>query len=729
MQRNLTGRLNPGAAAFIVASTIPSLAAASMLEEVVVTAQKRAQSLEEVPISISVVTSDQIENANINSANHLAEMVPGLRVDLAGAFSQPTIRGVGSSIAQVGASSNVATYVDGFYMASQLTTNAQLANLESVQVLKGPQGTLFGRNATGGAILIKTREPSTETSGRIKYSYGEFNTQRLQGYFTTGLTDDFAVDISGFYDDSDGWLENIANGDDQVGEYNRWGGRGSALWNVNDAISFKLAYEHNDWDDNTPLAANTYQGLGQSTPVEFGVGFSTDKPDKVALDSPAGFTAETDGWFLTGRFDLGWADLVSYTMVREEETGTNMELDGSAAIAPNPLWWAVTFDIESDTFSQEFNLSGTYGDKLEWVTGLFYYEFEDTYTSLTTQLPSFGFVEPADVYDSIGNDITSWAVFADVTYHMTDAWSVILGLRYSEEEGEGSIAVAPGNLLTLFPPPIAPGTYKDNETWDDTSPRAVLRYQLNDESNMYLSYTEGFKAGIVAASDTSVPLPIIEPEEIDAWEIGYKYASDNIRLNAAAFYYDYTNVQVASYIGISSITTNAASSEIYGAEVQLDALLNEHWSLNLGVAYTDAEYEKYLTAPHWEQDLGALPPGFVGLDGDASGNTMQRAPEWETNVGIQYETTLADGTFRAIGNYYYTSEFFLDPANQFEQDAYGLLNATVSWTTPNDRLTFAIFGTNLTDEDYRTQVLPGPPAILQTWAEPLSYGASVEYSF
>ncbi|MFV0277833.1 MAG: TonB-dependent receptor [Parahaliea sp.] len=215
---NIAKAIVPPFASTALAFSCISAWSQNALEEVVVTAQKRTQTIEDVPISISVVSGKRIEDANLNSANQLAELVPGLRIDAAGGFSQPTIRGVGSSISQVGASSIVATYVDGFYIASQLTTDAQLANLENVQVLTGPQGTLFGRNATGGAILIKTRDPAFETSGNIKLSYARFDSQRHQGYFTTGLSDSVAMNISGFYDESDGFLKNITDGDDTIGK-------------------------------------------------------------------------------------------------------------------------------------------------------------------------------------------------------------------------------------------------------------------------------------------------------------------------------------------------------------------------------------------------------------------------------------------------------------------------------------------------------------------------------
>ncbi|MFV0277832.1 MAG: TonB-dependent receptor [Parahaliea sp.] len=500
-----------------------------------------------------------------------------------------------------------------------------------------------------------------------------------------------------------------------------------AQWNIADSASLKFAYEHNKWDDNRSLAGSTDNTIGEPIPVQFGVGITFHDRRRVALDQPARFGAESDGYFLTGNFDLGWADLVSYTMYREEETYTYMDLDGSAAIEPNLPWWAVVFDTENDSFSQEFNLSGNYNDRLDWIIGFFYYEFNDTFNSLSSQIPAFGFVNATDVYDEINSEITAWATFVDLTYEINQKWSVAFGIRYGEEKGEGTLKVAAGNLLTIFPPPIAPGTYKEDDTWESTTPRAVLRYQINDSSNLYLSYSEGYKAGLLPVSDTRVRLGTIKPESIKAWEIGYKYSGEMLRMSAAAFSYDYTDLQVSSYIGTASLTTNAATSTIWGVEFQADAVLNDNWSVNFGIGYTDSEYDKYLTAPHWSVDLGNAQ--FVPLAGDASGNQMQRTPEVTANLGVQYETSLAQGTLRAGGNYYYTSKIYFDPANQFEQDAYGLLNATLSWSTADEKWTFSLFGTNLTDEEYVAQVLSGPPAILETWGQPRSYGASIGYEF
>ena len=702
-------------------------ASGATLEEVIVTAQKRDENVQDVPITIAAITPGQLEAAGFNSVNDLQALVPALRIDYAGAFSQPTVRGVGSSIAGVGFSSNIATYVDGFYIPSQLSSDMQLINLQGVQVLKGPQGTLFGRNATGAAILVTMLDPTPAPTLTVKASYENYNHSNLSAYGSIGLTDDFAVDISGYQEQSDGYIDNIYTGSDTDGEVDRKGARASAVWNVTDDFSAKLALEHHDWDDGTANSTGSFEGLAVGTLLApLGVITATE-PHEVSNDLDTGFTAEIDAAFLTLRADLGFAEFASYTMSRKEETEHMLDLDSSSTGLFN-----ASFATENDSFSQEFNLSGSaFDDKLDWIVGAYYLTVEEVYPDFLVSSPA-QFMTPAwfSLYN-VGSDVESYAIFTDETFNFNDNWSLTVGLRYSSESADGVINIHPGLLQNPAFGGLPAGETKFSDSWSSVTKRGVLAYKPSDESKVYFSVSEGFKAGQVSPSSLLDPATLqpftVKPENITAYELGYKFADRAFRFDAAAFFYDYKDMQVATYNNVAALVSNAATSEVYGAESQISVAMSEEWSANLGVAWVHGEYVSYPGAAYFEQDpgTGSFPPATS----DASGNQMQRSPRFTGNLGVQYEASVGYGRVRVNADYSITSSFYFDPSNQYYQEGYGLFGMSAAWTDPSEHWTLALYGKNLTDEEYRSQVLPGTMAIQQTYGEPITYGASVTFKY
>jgi iron complex outermembrane receptor protein len=698
--------------------------AQAALEEVIVTAQKRDETLQDVPITITALTAEKLEKSNFTSVNDLPAMVPALRIDQAGAFSQPTVRGVGSSTAGVGFSSNIATYVDGFYVPSQATTNMQLINLQGVEVLKGPQGTLFGRNATGGAILLTMLEPSSTPTGKIRASYGSYNTVNLAGYGSSGVTDSIAADVSVYKQTSDGFVDNIYTGKDDDAAVDRWGVRVSAVWDVNDDLSFKLAFDHHDWDDSTPNATGALDGQATAALLPIPGIQVASSPQKVSNDGDTNFFSKIDGVYLTARASLtDNIDLVSYTMGRRERTKQVLDLDSSSVTLFHNF-----FNIENDAFSQEFNLSGSaFDDRLDWIVGLYYLQVDEEYTDLSVKSIALAAISPdwLSLYN-VASKIDTYAAFTDMTYSFTDEWMLTLGARYSHESADGLINIRPvgaPNFNALLGLPT--GETDLDDSWGSFTPRAVLAYKPDMESKAYFSVSKGFKAGQISPSSL-LPVVSVEPENILAYELGYKYAESTVRFSSSVFYYDYKDMQVASYNAVAAIVSNAASSSVYGAEAQLSVALTDEFTVNFGAAYVKGEYDEYETAPFFQQQLDG---SYADVGADASGNQMQRSPEFTGNLGLQYETALSYGTLRLNGDYYYTSKFYFDPANQNEQDAYGLLNLSASWIDPGDAFTVSVYSKNVTDEEYRAQILPGAYAIQQTWGEPVTYGVSVSYKY
>jgi iron complex outermembrane receptor protein len=683
----------------------PPSADAPVTDVVVVSAQRRKERVVNVPISITSVSGDRLESVGVADTMGLAQVVPGLRMDASGSFAQPSIRGVGSALAGPGMNSNVAIYVDGFYVPNLLGSDFDLLSITSVDVLKGPQGTLFGRNATGGAILVTTREPSSTPEATVSASYASFNHSKLSVYGTTGVSPGVAVDFAGVHEAGDGYVHNLVNGH-KDGKFTKDTMRAKVLAKVADWAKLTLTLEHRDIVDPTGNATSSYDGLSFGSTVPGTV--VAQQPRETSGTAGAMHTFKGDSALLRGDFDLGFADLTSYSMWRDEKGYELKDYDSTALDAFSANW-----QVLDKTVSQELTLASKKKSDFTWLGGLFYYRNKNEYPSFNS---TAGTVVTEHSFDS---SITqeSRAVFFDATYQVAKDWFATAGLRYSRDHSDASFRVP--SVLTR----------QAEHTWTNTSPRAVLRYQITPDSNVYGSYTLGYKAGIIPITEGITP---VAPEKINAYEVGYKVAKPGFRFDVSAFSYDYKNLQVASYIGTISLTRNAAQSKINGLDFQLSKDLGADVKLNLGGTYTKADYGSFPGAVDYVQRLVPGEPGYGTFSNpsvDASGKMMLRTPRFAGNIGLSRNQPFADGNLTLSGNYYYTTKFYFDPVNRFSQDAYGLLNLSATWTDAHDKWSISLFGKNVTDTKYRSEVLPGPFSIQQAFGEPASIGMSVSYHY
>lgn len=682
------------------------------LEEIVVSAQRRSQPLEEVPISISAFTGESLSEGRVTSVNQLATVVPGMRVDSQGGASQPTIRGVGTATAGVGFTSNVAVYVNGFYIPDQYDTDLQLLNLASVQVLKGPQGTLFGRNATGGAIVLETRDPTFEPSLAMQGTTARYSDNLFNVYGSTGVSDRVAVDAAFIYRQGDGFIDNIATGADDDGRFRRSAYRFTALYADDGGLEVKLAYSGASSREPLYSALAAWEGNSKSIQVGPLIGVTpiiASEDLQVSNTAPTAYSTESNGLYLTIAKDFGGVRFKSLTMDRRSESRTLIDLDSS-----NLPLFAVEFKPDSTTFSQEFDLTGTSGD-LEWVAGAFYMQYDNRFRPLAAT-EAFG-MAPFTIYREASTDDRSYALFADLTYRAFERLYLTAGARYSYEEVDARVK----GLSTPVGPVNMPEWSHD---WSNVSPRVVARYQLADDSNVYASYSQGYKAGMLQpASFTTEP---IDPEKLDAYEVGYKIARERLQFNASAFYYDYKDMQVSSFNGTQALTVNAAASSIYGGDFQFTALVAEGLTLGLGAAYTHGRYDRFPGSQ--ARNLDPASPSYLQIvESDASDNPMMRTPEFTGLANVAYERPLAEGSVRLNADYYYTDAFYFDPNRQFQQGSYGLLDLRAGWVAPGGRLSVTVFCQNVTDEQYVATLLPGDFAIQQMYGTPQSYGITFDY--
>lgn len=700
-------------------------AASADAGDIVVTAQRREEKAKDVPITLTTITAADLGQGDVQQLSDIAKLTPALRFDNYGGFVQPTIRGVGTAVAASGTGSNVGIYVDGFYAPNPLSSDFQLLSVESVTVLKGPQGTLFGRNSTGGAIQVTTSAPSHDMRGVAEASYGRFNAQKYQAYVTGGLSDAIAVDLAGLYRKGDGYVRNIATGNDKDGAYEAWSVRAGVKVDASDSASFLLRYTHSDTQDPNPNTPNAYvddagwiYSIGAVLPPAFGALTATD-PREVSANGKTDFTSKVDAVQLTAEFDLGFATLTSYTQYRDESSYSALDLDGTSL----PMF-DVEFFITDKIFTQEFVLASQGEGRLKWSAGAFYFSDKNKFHYLNGSIGG----APMARISSTGTDTTGIAVFADASYELADRVFLGVGARY----GHDKITNAFFDTTVLAGTPTTGRTNVPDVSKDSFTPRVTLRYEPTPASSIYASFSRGYKAPILNVNGYSSN--VINAEHISAFEVGYKYVAGGLSFDASAFYYKYDDLQVASYIGTQSLLTNAADSRVYGVEAQLSYQVSPNFSFNLAGAYLDAKYDRFQGSPFYQQCLDPVVCGagygtFINLNVDASGFRMARAPEFTGSAGARYQTELGGGQFALSGNIAYTSKAYFDTVQQFFQKGYELVSLRAEWTDPSDRFTLAVYSDNVTNSKYMNQILPGPFAIQSNWGAPATYGASVRVKF
>jgi iron complex outermembrane receptor protein len=719
--------------------------------EIVVTAQRREERSVDVPITVANLSAATLETANVRELADITKVTPGVRFDNAGGFYQPTIRGIGTAVTTSGGGGNVGIYVDGFYSPNPLATNAKLMKVQSIQVLKGPQGTLFGRNTTGGAILIQSADPSTTPGGEVKLSYGRYNEVQAQAYATYGISNNVAMDIEGMYSRGDGWQRDISNGGRRVGDYENWSVRLGLKAEFGDNVSVLLRYQHAESDDPRPLLTSSYfnpnpSGLDQITtgaPFLGAIpGTFTYNPDEIASGSiPEFMRTTTDAIQGTIKADLGFANFTSYTQYRKEVVDASLEIDYSGVDI-----FQLGLPNDNYTVSQEFLLTSKPGSRLQWTAGLFYFENRDTYT---TFFDNAGSTPPARF--RIGGSSTttkSYAAFADATYEITPQLFLTAGARFSHDVVDDAY-FNPSLFAGLNPleeRPIA-GISSNRVT-----PRAVIRYKPNESSSVYASYTRGYKAAIIDAGGTCQNVANgftcnnVRPEIIDAFEVGYKYDDRALSLELSAFYYDYRDLQVSIFRSGTAEIINAASSKIYGLDGQVRYRFSDAFEVNVGAAYTHARYKNFPGAPIYtvcpaggfaagsKYQFECIPGGgstfYVNTDNNLRDVTMQRAPEFTGNIGARYRADLGGGRLILSGNLFYSSKLFFGPSGiQFPQSGYETLSLRAEWTDASDRFTIGLWGDNVTNSRYKTQVQYANNGIGANWNKPTTFGIDLGARF
>ena len=735
-------------ASTLMLSLLSTAGFAAPLEEIIVTAQKRETNLQSTPIAITAFGADQLQDRGINGAEDLQYYVPGLTFGkTVTRTSQVTLRGVGAENINPGGDPGVAVHVDGAYQQYTGYIAQDFFDVERVEVLRGPQGTLYGRNATGGSINIITKKPTEELEGSISLGMGNYSQNKFQGVISGALVDSKVLGrLSIESNKRDGFTKNIANGKD-LDDKDFTALRGQLEFRLSDSLQANVtAFSYRDDSTGVPLV-----NVGPNPTQPLLAGLNLDAANNglpflvfanffvinnalanptindrrvVSHNTDTSGSEESDGMTLILNKDFDGISIKSTTSYNDVEYFNAGDTDSTAEVNTSQNTAG-----SYDTISQEIQFYSTDDGPLKWTAGVYYYEEESTFdaniTLADTTPLAAPFVGVPVTWDALGQiDAKSFAIYGEGNYNLSDSMSVTFGLRYTDDKKTMSESVFAMGLGLMDPVTGGPALNSDSAEFSETTGKLGLEYNT-DNALFYGTVSTGFKAGGFNVSGQQASY---DPETVTSYEAGFKssFAGDTVRLNAAVFYYDYEDLQVFQIEGVQALISNAASAEVTGVEIELLAALNDNFEIDAAVSYLDATYEEFFTED-------ALLPGVTQ---DLSGNNLPRAPELSLNVGVQYSKDLGEsGLLRARLNYSWVDEQYFRPFNldRDREESYSRTDLTASWESVDGAWAVDAYVKNIEDDDTISNIIVAAGVLgsqpLASFNPPRTYGVNVRYNF
>lgn len=701
--------------------------------DIIVTAQRRSERARDVPISLTALGEKQLQNAGITDTRGLTMVTPGLKMDRVGNFTLPALRGVTTTITNPGADANVAVYLDGIYQPSTLSNTFDLPDVERVEVIKGPQGTLFGRNATGGAIQVFTRAPSYTPEGMASVGYSSFNTFTAKGFVSGPVVPDkVAVSLAGFYEKGDTYYHNLRTSGPGLSGTDSVLVRGKIRIDPVDGVRLTVTGRYSDRKESlaiygAPLNGNSVARLLDPTAI------IPTRPYDAAVNNEA--TPQRVKFAdVSGRLEIDTETGTLTSLTGYLNARTTDVLDADYAYTPNGKGVNYFVSAYDKYFTQELNYASHYEGQFNFVVGAFYTKGQGGYDPIGVQTPTFS----VSIYGK--QHVESLAGFGEIYYDLTDKLSAIGGLRYSWERRSLESALLFGGVA-LPPPPL---TERGRKNWASATPRFSLRYKLTPTSNVYFTFSQGFKSGVY--NTTSTTSDLANPERLTAYEVGFKgKVSEGLSLNLAGFYYDYKDLQANVYTSINgvplSLLRNAASARIYGFETDATATFSPAFDMRMAISVLDAKYKSFASASVLMPCTNIPATGGCSTIGtptntgnattayDASGQGMIRAPSFTASVTANAHIPLAGSQLDLSGTVYYSSRLNFTFNHRIFQPAYATVDARASWKVPDTGLTLSVFGRNLTNHTVISGTFIAEPSDGVSYAPPRSYGGAIEYRF
>ncbi len=682
---------------------------ANVIEEVMVTAEKRETSLQDTPIAITAMTGDQMHEWNIQNADDFATFVPGLWIGTTIGNLQVSLRGVSNDSFFLAGDSPVAFNVDGVFRGRQTGGNALFHDVERVEVLKGPQGTLYGRNATAGAINVITNKPTHEFGGYIEGEIGDYDLLGTRGVLNMPVVDDtFAMRLSWVYREREGYFDNGPEVSANYSDLDETGIRWIGEYTPNDQLSIMFTVDGQDRG-----------GVGDGTQILAG-------PDAVLADieEPLEIYLNTDGE-RDDRFRT-YNTEVNYEFENSTLTYIGAYLDTSVDIlidfdrtniAEDPL----SVIVESQQWSHELRWGSSGNNKVDWLVGGFYFD-EDAQraTDIFITLPTGAKLHTETVQPDF--TVKSQALFGQATWNVSDAFGFTAGVRYTEDDkseygtfnrrqiGEGPITIVDGN---------------NEADWSSFDWLIGAEWYPSDETMVYGKIATGYKSGgFNNVLQSQIDGPVFDPEEILAYQFGHKsqFAGGTVQVNSEAFYYDYSDLQVNQLIQAVNIVRNAAEATIYGAETEIIWLATEELRVDFNMSYLHAQYDEF-------SNYNVITDQVEVLDG----SQMAKSPEWSGRLGLDY-TFYMDGGWSMVPrlSFSWSSDTklsaFDDPGQL--QESWTRTDLSLDFVSPNADWTVQLFVNNIEDDVVFTNGgVNGNGVRTLTARPPRMYGARLRYTF
>jgi iron complex outermembrane receptor protein len=714
------------------------------LEELVVTSQKRAENVQAVPIAITALSAAQLKDQHVTNILDLNGLSPSLSIKTDDNAANPKIfiRGVGLNDFNPNTATPVAIYVDGVYVGSPLAQMGQFFDLERIEVLRGPQGTLYGRNTTGGAINVISKKPTQTYTADASAEYGNYNAWTVEGGVGGPIVKDvlaFRLAGSGAWDK--GYTLNTLDGT-HGNDQDRWTLRGSLLYTPTPDLDVLAQVRYGEskggsiWAYKRSILPGTaaatgpdgfcapgFYTSGQCTDV---LGVANTDPDlyhgQFHLEGKD--KVRTLGAALTATWRLGPVQLVSVTGF---DTAHRNDVEDTDA-GPDDVITA-NYVARQNVLSEELRLQSTGDGPAKWVIGLYgardklntssYYDILRAIRSPTPENPS-----GADPANSIGifgwpysQKTDSYAVFGQLDYSVTDKLIATAGLRYSADKKYFDYTSTAETIGALF-------SIDDSKKFSSLSGKAGLQYKISDTANVYVTYNRGYKSGGFFGGQATDPA-LLKPyrdEKVNAYEGGAKteWFDRRLRLNLSAFYYDYQDLQVYDLVLVGAITeqifTNASNAHIYGAEAELTATPIQGLTLQAGASALHATYQD-----------------FKSLAGDYSGNTLPNAPKLSLNGSAEYKWPVLGGSMRVQGDVQYRSKIWFDSRNieRLSDKGRAFVNARLGWTDPKEHYEVGVWGRNIFETTNISDIIPieGLGFDLFSMARPRTYGVYLRVSY
>jgi len=683
------------------------------IQEIVVTAQRREESLQKVPISVSAISGSDAAMRGVTDTALIQTSVPGLEMTREENSSTPFLRGVGSTNGQVGTEPSVATYVDNVYVGTGQAALFSFNNIERVEVLRGPQGTLFGRNATGGVINIITRDPTNDSKLDANIGYSNYNTFDGAFYGSTGLTDDLSANLAAYgHKQNDGWGRNVTTGQAVYKGYDQ-GLRGKLKWRAGDRTTVLLSGDYNK--------SRSEEGMNfVIAPGAVGIDGSTYKggfsPEGGSIDRSI---VEQYGTALKIDHDMDWASLSSISSYRVVDSDFTLDQDAT----PLPVVDAIV-NQSNKTFTQELQVLSPKGSALDWIVGAYYYNDNSAFVPLVIQ-------NLLDIYAR--QKTGSIAGYVQATDEILPDTDVTGGLRYTRDQRS-----VHGVLATNSEVPI-PGTEASQSTvFSKLTYRASIDHHFGSDITAYASYNRGFKSGVYnLLSYTAAP---VKPEVLDAFEVGVKsdLLNRHLRLNASLFTYDYSQIQITQIVAGSTKSINAGRARISGGELELVAAPTTNFKVTGGLSVLDGRYSEFDNGPfnipnpavcgNPPVQTGPATGGNLQCPVNLAGKTAVRAPALTFNLAADWGIPTSIGRFDLNASLYSNSGFYWEPDNKFRQPAYRLVNTAIQWTEPGGHYYIRAWAKNLFNAYYSSYAFETTLETGTSPAPPRTYGFTLGYS-